>query len=120
MKKTWQRYFSAIAALVCATSVAMSAYASHALEADSQNRMLTASYFAFGHALSLMVLVRWSSARLNFLACSLMLLGVGLFSGSLVSAALWQTSTALAPSGGIALMLAWCWVAMNFLMLKED
>ena len=120
MKRAWQKYFAAIAALLCAASVAMSAYASHDLDGDSQQRMLTASYFAFAHGLSLIVLVRFSPARSNFWACSLMLLGLILFSGSLVSAVLWQTPTTLAPSGGIALIVAWCWVAVNFLGFKED
>ena len=120
MKQAWQRYFSAVAALVCASAVAMSAYASHGLEGDSQDRMLTASYFAFAHGLSLIVLVRISPAKFKLWSCSLMLLGLCLFCGSLASAALWQTSTALAPSGGIALIIAWCWMAINFLAYEED
>jgi uncharacterized membrane protein YgdD (TMEM256/DUF423 family) len=120
MKFAWQKYFSALAALFCASSVAMSAYASHGLDADSQRRMLTASYFAFAHGLSLIVLVRFSPDRSNCGACSLMLLGLVLFSGSLASAVLFQTSTTLAPSGGMALILAWCWVAVNFLRHKEN
>ena len=98
----------------------MSAYASHGLEDDSKSRMMTACYFAFAHGLSLIVLVRLSPARFNLWPCSLMLAGLCLFCGSLASAALWQTSTALAPSGGIALILAWCWVAINFLAFKEN
>jgi len=120
MKKNWQRFYSSISALLCAASVAMSAYASHGLEGDSQHRLLTASYFAFAHGLSLIVLSRISSGKSNFLACSLMLVGLFLFSGSLAFAAIWQTSTALAPSGGMALMLAWCWVAVNFFRSGED
>ena len=120
MKQNWQRFFSSISALMCAASVAMSAYASHGLEGASQQRLLMASYFAFAHGLSLIVLSRSSSAKSNFLACSLMLVGVFLFSGSLALAAIWQTSTALAPSGGTALILAWCWVAMNFFISKEE
>ena len=120
MNNIWQKYFSAIAALICAISVAMSAYASHGLDGESQQRMLTASYFGFAHGLSLIVLVRLSPARSNFGACSLMLVGLALFSGSLLSAVLLQTPTTLAPSGGTALIFAWCWVAVNFLRLKGD
>ena len=120
MKHAWQKYFSAIAALFCAASVAMSAYASHGLDGDSQRRMLTASYFAFAHGLSLIVLVRVSPSRSNCGACSLMLLGLVLFSGSLASAVLWKMPSTLAPTGGIALIFAWCWVAVNFLRYKED
>ena len=98
----------------------MSAYASHGLESDARARMLTACYFAFAHSLSLIVLVRFSPTRSNCGACSLMLLGLVLFSGSLASAVLWQTPSTLAPSGGMALIFAWCWVAMNFLRYKAD
>jgi uncharacterized membrane protein YgdD (TMEM256/DUF423 family) len=119
MKKNWQNYFLALAAIICAAAVAMSAYASHGLQGESRERMLTASYFAFAHGLSLIVLARHDESRANFLACGLMLLGVFLFSGSLASAAVWQTSTALAPSGGMSLILAWCWMAFNFLRCRR-
>lgn len=120
MKRTWQHYLSAIAALVCAVSVALSAYASHALDADAQRRMLMASYFAFAHGLSLIVLIRLSPARANGLACGLMFTGLMLFSGGLTSAAICQTSTVLVPYGGMALILSWCWIAVNFLRTGES
>jgi uncharacterized membrane protein YgdD (TMEM256/DUF423 family) len=120
IKRAWQRYFSTLAALLCAVSVAMSAYASHGLNGYSKFRMMMACIFAFMHGLSLLVLVRVSPAITHAGACSLMLLGTGLFCGSLASSALWHTSTVLAPLGGITLIMAWCWVAINFLILKED
>lgn len=120
MKLAWQKYFSVISAIVCALSVAMSAYASHGLEGESQQRLLMSSYFAFAHGLSLIVLVRVSPVRTNQWACSLMLLGLCLFSGSLAAAALFDTTTAFAPAGGIALIFSWCWIAGNFLRYKED
>lgn len=116
----FQKYFSALAALLCGLSVAMSAYGSHALEGESQRRLLMASYFAFAHGLSLIVLVRRSSAISNILACCLMFLGLAIFSGSLAFAALWQAPTTFAPAGGFALILAWCWIALNFLRPKEN
>jgi len=116
----WQRLFPATGALLCAISVALSAYASHGLEAQSQERMLLASYFAFAHGLSLIVLARGPDSKANLGSCSLMLVGLLLFSGSLASAAMWQTATTLAPAGGMALILAWCWAAMNFLRWKDD
>jgi len=116
----WQRFFPAMGALLCAISVALSAYASHGLEAQSQERMLLASYFAFAHGLSLIVLARVSDSKSNLGSCSLMLAGLLLFSGSLVSAVIWQTETTLAPAGGTALILAWCWAAVNFLRWKDD
>lgn len=120
MKRIWQRNIASLAAFICALSVAMSAYASHGLEAQAQDQLLLASYFAFAHGLSLIVLVRLSAVRANLVACSLMLIGLFLFCGSLASAALWQTSTALAPAGGLALILAWCLVSANFLTLKDE
>lgn len=106
-------------ALLCATSVALSAYASHGLEAQSQDRMLLAAYFSFAHGLSLIVLARVSDSKSNLGTCSLMFAGLLMFSGSLVSAVMWQTATTLAPAGGIALILSWCWAAVSFLRLKE-
>lgn len=120
MKHAWQFYLSAFSALLCAASVAMAAYASHGLEADEQRRMLLASYFAFAHGLSLIVLVRVSPGMANLLACGLMVFGLLLFSGSLACAVLFQTSTTLAPAGGMALILAWCLVALNFARFRKD
>lgn len=122
MKSTafWQRLLSAAGALLCAVSVALSAYASHGLEAQAQERMLLAAYFAFAHGLSLVVLARASACKPSLGACSLMLAGVLMFSGSLFSAVMWGTATTLAPSGGMALILAWCWAAVNFLRGKDD
>ena len=120
MKYPWQRYVASIAALVCGASVALSAYASHGLEADAQRRLMLASYFAFAHGLSLIVLVRTSASRANRIACVMMLSGLLVFSGSLASAVLWQTSTKFAPAGGTALILAWLLVAVNLARFKED
>jgi len=66
------------------------------------------------------VLARISGKWSHWLSCSLMLLGLLLFSGSLASASLWQTPTTFAPAGGTALILAWCWVAVNLFLAKED
>lgn len=120
MKLTWQYKLSGLAAMLCALSVAMSAYASHGFAGEAQHRLMTASYFAFAHGLSVIVLVRVSSAQSNMLACCFMLVGLCLFSGSLAAAALFQTSTMLAPSGGTILILAWCWVSVNFFRLNRE
>lgn len=120
-RKTFaQGLFSAIGALMCATSVALSAYANHGLEAQAQDRMLLAAYFAFAHGLSLIVLARVSHSKSDLGACSLMLAGLLMFSGSLISSVIWQTATTLAPAGGIALILSWCWSAVNLMRLKDD
>lgn len=114
MKPAWQYRFSGLGALICAVSVAMSSYASHGLEGVAQQRLTMASVFAFAHGLSLVLVSRISTQNSNAGACGLMLLGIVLFSGSLASAALLQTTTALAPAGGCALILAWCWISVNF------
>jgi uncharacterized membrane protein YgdD (TMEM256/DUF423 family) len=44
-----------------------------------------------------------------------LLLGVLLFSGSLVGGALWQWPTRLAPVGGTTLMAGWVLLAINAL-----
>lgn len=118
-KMTWQTVLSALAALLCAFSIAASAYASHGLDGDAQRRLLLASNITFLHALSMMLLAYVAVSNLHKWACALMLAGLMLFSGSLVAAALWQTSTRMAPIGGMALMLAWVWVAINFLRAKD-
>lgn len=119
-KSIWQRIFSGIGALLCAAAVALSAYANHGLEAESQQRMLLAAYFAFAHGLSLLVLARISDGKSQLGACGLMFIGLLFFSGSLASAAVWQTATTLAPAGGMALILAWCWTAFNLFTAKVE
>ncbi|MFX6258466.1 DUF423 domain-containing protein, partial [Acinetobacter baumannii] len=49
------------------------------------------------------------------LALYVLLLGVLLFSGSLVGGALWQWPTRMAPIGGTSMMAGWVLLAINAL-----
>ena len=106
---------SAICALLCAASVALGAYASHAADPQDRQRLALAASFAFAHALAVMVMVMarrdTSLARAARIA---LLAGVALFSGSLASAALLGTSTAAAPLGGILLLTGWLLAAIDY------
>lgn len=105
---------SACAALLCAVSVALAAYASHGVEGESARRLGMAAAFAFAHGLALVALATRVSdwALAGKLA---MLTGVLLFSGSLAAAVFLQAPTTLAPAGGLLLMAGWVILAIDFL-----
>lgn len=101
------QWLAAIGAWLAGASVALAAYASHAVEDDARTRLMLAAMFAFGHGLALAALAHQASARIARAALAAMLLGVLLFSGSLVAAHFLGAPTRLAPFGGGLLMLAW-------------
>lgn len=107
---TVSRGLAAFGALACGTAVALAAYASHGLDGQAAQRAGLAALFAFGHGLALLLLApgagRWRLAALGALC-----LGLVLFSGSLLGAALWAAPTTLAPAGGLLLMLGWLMIA---------
>jgi uncharacterized membrane protein YgdD (TMEM256/DUF423 family) len=103
----------AVAATICAASVALGAYASHVALAQDQKRLALAALFAFAHGLALIVLSSRDS-RLAGIGRLVLLAGVVLFSGSLASAGLISTSTAAAPLGGSLLILGWLLVASDY------
>lgn len=104
---------SAICALLCAASVALGAYASHAAEPQDRQRLALAASFAFAHALAVMVMAGRDTSLARAARIAL-LSGVALFSGSLASAALLGTSTAAAPLGGILLLTGWLLAAIDY------
>lgn len=108
------RAFAAFGALICGASVALSAIAVHAAGPQDRLRLGLAAAIAFGHGLALIAIVARES-RLALLARVGFAFGIVLFCGSLVGAALWSWPTALAPAGGIALMLGWAILAADFL-----
>ena len=111
------RWQSALAAIVCGSSVALGAYASHVAQAQDGRRLAIAAAFAFGHGLALLVLA--SRASRLALAASLSIgVGVLLFSGSLGLAVLLGTPTSLAPFGGSLLMLGWGILAVDFVRAR--
>jgi uncharacterized membrane protein YgdD (TMEM256/DUF423 family) len=108
------RAFAALGALACGAAVALSALAMHAADGHARLQLALAAALAFGHGLALVAIVARESrlalfARLAFAA------GIALFCGSLVGAALLAWPTALAPAGGLALMLGWAILAADFL-----
>jgi uncharacterized membrane protein YgdD (TMEM256/DUF423 family) len=108
-----QRLLSALAASICAVSVALGAYASHAAAGQARERLALAALFAFGHGLALLVLAARTSA-LAQAARLAMLAGIVLFSGGLAAAGLWATPTAAAPFGGSLLIVAWVLAAIDY------
>lgn len=99
--------FAACGALACAIAVALAAYAAHGATDVAQPRLAQAAVFLFAHGLTLVALAPQAVRRLARIALAMLLLGVVLFSGSLALAVFFDTSTALAPFGGMLLMLGW-------------
>jgi uncharacterized membrane protein YgdD (TMEM256/DUF423 family) len=108
------RAFAAFGALACGASVALSAVAVHAADGHDRLRLALAAAIAFGHGLALVAIAARES-RLATLARIGLGVGIVLFCGSLAGAALLAWPTALAPAGGIALMLGWAILAADFL-----
>lgn len=109
------RGLAALGAVACAASVGLGAYASHGLgEADARRAGL-AALFLFGHGLALLVLAAPAATRLRLAALTALALGVLLFAGSLLGAVFADLSTALAPAGGVLMMLAWLTLAVDAL-----
>ncbi len=107
------RFLSVFAALCCAVSVGLGAYASHAADGQAKERIAIGALFAFGHGLALLVLAARESLA-GRIARGMLAIGIVLFSGSLVAAAFFGTSTAAAPLGGSLLMLGWLVAAIDF------
>ncbi|GAB2492488.1 DUF423 domain-containing protein [Arenimonas alkanexedens] len=105
------RSLAALGALACALSVGLGAYASHGLADTDAQRAGLAALFLFGHGLALLVLSGPTASRLRLWALAALALGLALFAGSLLGAVFVATSTALAPAGGVLMMLAWLTLA---------
>lgn len=101
------RLLAATGAVLAACAVGLSAYAAHAVAAETRVQLQTAAIFAFGHGIALATLAPRSARRLGLAALALLALGTLLFSGSLVARHAFGTSTALAPFGGTLMILAW-------------
>ena len=110
------RALSAFGAVACSLAVALGAYAAHIAAAQSQQRIGLAALFLFGHGLALLALAPRAHSRMQLVALIGLVLGVLLFSGSLALAALFGTSTLLAPFGGSLLILAWLLYAVATLI----
>lgn len=102
-----RRYLAAFGSLLAGLSVALSAYAMHAAEPSTQGRMLQAAVFGFAHGLALTTLAPLAQRPTALLALCMLLLGVFLFCGSLLAAALLGLQPMLAPFGGALLIAGW-------------
>lgn len=101
------RWLPSAGAVLAAASVALSAYAAHAVDATMGHRLQMAAAIAFGHGLALAALGSRVSRRLGTFALAMLLLGTLLFSGSLVAAQLFGAPARLAPVGGLLLIVGW-------------
>jgi len=110
-----ERAVAALAAIYCAAAVALGAYASHGLSGQPQIWVETAVAYLLPHALALFLLAQTASGKLRRAALFVLLIGVTLFAGSLIGAALWQWPTRLAPVGGSLLILGWLVQAVSVL-----
>ena len=110
-----RRLLAAFGALACAAAVGLSAYASHGLEGEAAHRVALSALFFFGHGLALLLIAPGAVRRLRLAGLVVLWLGLLLFAGSLLAAALFQTSTGLAPAGGLLLMLGWLIIAADLL-----
>ena len=104
---------AAAGALMAASGVALAAYAAHAGVPALQTRLYTAAAFAFGHGAALASLALHAPRWATRLALRGLGVGTVLFAGSLACAALLQTSTALAPAGGMVLIASWLLMAVD-------
>jgi uncharacterized membrane protein YgdD (TMEM256/DUF423 family) len=110
-----RRALAAFGALACAAAVGLSAYASHGLQGEDARRAGLAALFAFGHGLALLLLAPDARTRMRVVGLITLTLGLLLFAGSLVGAALFALPTTLAPGGGLLLMLGWLIIAVDAL-----
>src|ERR1700741_5107957 len=101
------RLLAAAGALFASGAVALSAYAAHAAQGETQAALHTAALMAFGHGIALAALSPRMPTRIHFTALCGLLLGTLLFSGSLVLHHLFDIPMRLAPFGGSVLILSW-------------
>jgi len=107
---------ASLGALLAASAIGLSAYASHAVsDPAAQSHLQMAALYAFGHGAVLVSQGPRAHGLLARVGLYVLLLGVLLFAGSLAGNALWQWPTRLAPAGGMALMGGWLLLAVNAL-----
>lgn len=113
--KPLARGLGAFGAVACAAAVGLGAYASHGLAEADARRAGLAALFLFGHGLALLALATPAASPLRLAALSALALGLMFFAGSLLAAVFAAASTALAPAGGVLMMLAWLTLAADAL-----
>lgn len=110
---TGVRLLGAFGGVACAAAVGLGAYASHAAAGQAQSWLQMASLYLFLHGLALLLIAPGARTRLERAGLGLMSLGLLLFCGSLIGAALLGWPTRLAPFGGSSLILAWLLLAIS-------
>jgi uncharacterized membrane protein YgdD (TMEM256/DUF423 family) len=105
---------AALAAVLAALGVALGAYAAHAAEGRAAEWLRQASLYLLLHAPLLLALLGRHGRLLDWVRAGL-LLGLALFCGSLIGAALFGWPTRLAPSGGLLLIASWLLLAVAVL-----
>lgn len=105
---------AAIAAFYGGLGVALSAYAAHGASGQRADWLGRAALFLLLHA-PVVIALLGRRGRLLAAARIGLLLGVTLFSGSLVGGALLDLPTKLAPAGGTLLILSWLLLAVALL-----
>lgn len=107
-----------VAALSALSAIALGAFGAHAIS-DPQAKawIQTAVLFQLPHAVAVFALLGWRDVRPVRLGAWALLAGSLLFSGSLHALALGapRGAAALAPVGGMLLMLGWGWIALTAL-----
>ncbi|MEZ5454632.1 MAG: DUF423 domain-containing protein [Lysobacteraceae bacterium] len=111
----FERVVAGFAALCCAAAVGLGAYASHGLQGQAQSWAETAVAYLLPHGIALFLMAQTASGLLRRAGMLLLVVGVALFAGSLVGAAVWQWPTRLAPIGGSLLILGWLVQAVSVL-----
>ena len=106
------RLLPAAGALLAAAAVALSAYAAHASDGEAQARLQQAALMAFGHGIALAAFGLQPGGAIARGMLTAMLLGVLLFSGSLVLSHLLGWPTRLAPLGGGLMIVSWAGLAI--------
>lgn len=106
------RWLAAFGAVLAGAGVALSAYAAHA---DGGTRLQPAALMSLVHGVALAALAGRSDGRVARMALLALLMGVLLFSGSLVGAHLAAWSTRLAPAGGLLMIGGWLLYAIAVL-----
>lgn len=107
---------ASLGALLAAAAVGLSAYAAHGVaDVGAQAHLYMAALFAFGHGLALASLAPQTERLFGKAGLLLLLVGTGLFSGSLAGEVLQHWPTTLAPAGGTLLMIGWVVWALDAL-----
>ncbi|MFO1048021.1 MAG: DUF423 domain-containing protein [Geminicoccaceae bacterium] len=115
-----QRHWIALAAALGLMGVAFGAFGAHGLEAGGDARaaqwLATGSHYQLVHAAAILAAIAWG--RQGVLPAALWAVGAILFPGSLYALALGapKAVAALAPAGGMALLLGWAslgWQALR-------